>query len=140
MLAYAVDRELGNKLEECEKCVVVGELDYKVDEYNILKPDVAVICNEENDYIIKAPKIVVEVISLSIARRDEVLKKEIYEKEGVKYYILVYQDLYAKVFENKDFHFFKVGDFESEKFRFSFDECEGEIDFKTKKLGVFIKE
>ena len=130
-LAFEIARELGNKLENCKNCLVVGELDYKIDEYNVLRPDVAVICNEESDYILKAPKIVVEVVSPSSAFRDEKIKKEIYEKEGVKYYILIYQNLYAKVFENKDFYFFKVGDFESEVFRFSFDECEGEIDFKN---------
>ena len=110
-LAFEIARELGNKLENCKNCLVVGELDYKIDEYNVLRPDVAVICNEESDYILKAPKIVVEVVSPSSAFRDEKIKKEIYEKEGVKYYILIYQNLYAKVFENKDFHLFKVGDF-----------------------------
>jgi Uma2 family endonuclease len=130
-LASAMIVELSKSIENCKNCLVVGELDYKIDEYNVLRPDVAVICNEESDYILKAPKIVVEVVSPSTAFRDEKIKKEIYEKEGVKYYILIYQNLYAKVFENKDFYFFKVGDFESEVFRFSFDECEGEIDFKN---------
>ena len=131
-LASMMIFELTKNLQECQKCIVVNELDYKVDEYNILKPDVAVICNEENDYIIKAPKIVVEVISPSTARRDEVYKKEIYEKEGVKYYILIYPDnLYAKVFKNIDNKFAKIGDFESEKFKFNFNECEGEVDFEN---------
>ena len=115
MLAYAVARELGNKLEECEKCVVVGELDYKVDEYNILKPDVAVICNEENDYIIKAPKIVVEVISPSTARRDEKTKFQIYQEEGVKYYILIYpNELKAKLYKLENRKYVKEGEFTDE--------------------------
>jgi Uma2 family endonuclease len=58
-----------------------------------LKPDVVLICDEPNDqYITSTPEIVVEIISQSSAKRDEVSKLEIYEREKVPYYIIVYPD------------------------------------------------
>ena len=71
LLATEITRIFGNQLEECDKCFVVMEEDYKVDEYTVLKPDVSVICNQMGDYIIKAPEVIVEVISPSTAKRDE---------------------------------------------------------------------
>jgi Uma2 family endonuclease len=51
-----------------------------------LKPDVVLICDEPNDqYITSTPEIVVEIISQSSAKRDEVFKFEIYEREKVPY-------------------------------------------------------
>ena len=130
-IANMIAFELTKNIQNCQECLVVNELDYLIDEYNVLKPDVAVICNEKNDFITKAPKIVVEVISPSTAKRDEIYKKEIYQKEGVLYYILVYQKLFAKVYKNENDSYKKVADFEDEVFEFEFDGCKGEIDFKN---------
>jgi Uma2 family endonuclease len=114
----------------CEECMVVVEEDYIVNEETVLRPDVAVICNEDNDFITKAPEIVVEVISHSTARIDENEKFKIYEKEGVKFYILAYPDFkVAKVYENRD-GFKKIGDFSNEKINLNA-KCKIEIDFDT---------
>ena len=73
------------------------------------------IYNENNDFITKAPEIIVEIISPSTARIDEKIKFEIYQKEGVKYYILAYPDhLFAKIYKNEN-GFKKIGDFEIEE-------------------------
>ena len=127
-LAYSIARELGNSLN-CEECEVLGEVDYKVNEETILKPDVVMTCNDNGiNYLIKAPEIVFEVISPSTARRDEVYKFKIYEEEGVKFLGLVYpNDLVAKIYKNENGKFQKIGDFTNEKFDFEI--CGIKVDF-----------
>ena len=112
----------------CEKCEVLGEVDYKVNEETILKPDVVMTCNDKGDkYLIKAPEIIFEVISPSTARRDETIKFQIYEEEGVKFLILVYpNDSVAKIYKNEN-GFKKIGDF-SEGI-FDFEMCGVKVDF-----------
>jgi len=120
--------EINKNLVNCDECLVVVEEDYIIDDENILKPDVAMICNENNKFITKAPEIIVEVISPSTARIDEKEKFKIYEKEGVKFYILAYPNhLFAKVYENKD-GFKKIGDFSNETITLNA-ECKIEINF-----------
>jgi len=76
--------------------------DWKLSSNTILKPDVSVVCDDDNpSFITKTPEIIFEVLSPSTAQRDEGLKFKLYEEQGVKYYILVYpEDLVAKVFEH----------------------------------------
>jgi Uma2 family endonuclease len=81
---------LGNQLEECDKCEVLGEEDWVISSDTVLRPDVAVICDEPSDvHITKTPEIVVEILCASTAKKDETYKFEIYEKEAVPYYILI---------------------------------------------------
>ena len=130
MLVSSLLFELYDGLKDCEECDALSELDYIIDSENVVRPDVAVICNEDSDFITKAPKIIAEVISPSTSKRDEKVKFEIYQKEGVRYYILVYpQTLTAKVFRLVDEKYKKEGVFSREKYSFEFDECKVEVDF-----------
>ena len=61
------------------------------------------------------------------ARIDEKIKFKKYEKEGVKYYILAYLHLFAKVYENKD-GFKKIGDFTNKTITLN-SKCKVEINF-----------
>ena len=122
--------EINKNLQECDECLVVVEEDYIINEETILKPDVAMIYNENNKFITKAPEIVVEIISSSTARIDENIKFNIYEKEGVKYYILAYLNyLFAKVYKNEN-GFKKIGDFETEEITLDL-KCKVNINFDT---------
>ncbi len=121
-----------NRLEEkCDICEVLLEEDWKVSEDTVLRPDVAVVCRDDNEnFIAKTPDIVFEIISPSTARKDEGLKFGLYEKEKVAYYVLVYPDtLTAKVWRNGERGFDKAGDFDREIFRFEFDDCHIDFDF-----------
>ncbi len=85
-ILFELKKSIGN---DCKHCMVLIQEDWKINDDTVLRPDVVLICNEPNkNYIIKAPEIVVEVVSPSTARRDEVIKFEIYQKEKVKFYIL----------------------------------------------------
>ena len=131
-LATMIITELHNQLEECTQCEVLGEIDYKVSDDTVLKPDIVLTCGETNEsYLTKAPEIIVEIISKSTAKRDEKYKFEIYEKEKVNYYILVYpDDLRAKVYKLKDSKYDKEGDFLQERYDFEETTCHISLDFE----------
>lgn len=131
-IATVIISELYNQLEECKSCEVLGEIDYKVSDDTILKPDIALTCGETNErYLTKAPEIIVEIISKSTAKRDEKYKFEIYEKEKVKYYILVYpNDLRAKIYKLKGSKYDKEGDFLLESYDFEETTCKVSLDFE----------
>jgi len=130
-LATEIIYNLREQLEECFKCRVLAEIDYKVSDDTILKPDIVLTCGETNEsYLTIAPEIVVEIISKSTAKRDEKYKFEIYEKEKVKYYILIYpNDLRAKVYKIEGSKYDKQGDFLQESYHFEETTCGISLDF-----------
>jgi len=132
-IAGEITFELVSSVRKCRDCLVVVQQDWKIDEMTVLKPDISLICNETNlAHISKSPLIVVEVISKSTAIRDEKYKFEIYKKEGVKYYILVYpNELIAKVYKLQEGQYIKVGDFSLETYEFDDLICKASIDFKS---------
>jgi Uma2 family endonuclease len=125
--------ELSQSALECEKCMVVGEMDWKINDETILRPDILLVCNERNEaYISKTPEIVVEVISPSTARRDEKFKFEIYENEKVLYYVMIYpSDCKAKIYKLKNGKFDKEGDFFKEAYTFEDASCGAKVDFEN---------
>ena len=131
-LAVMMSRYLSEAIDDCPKCEVLSEFDYKLSNDTILKPDVVLLCNETNEnYLTKAPEIVVEIISKSTALNDEVYKYNLYESEKVKYYILIYpNDLVAKIYKLKGDEFVKEGDFSEEEYIFEDTQCKVNLDFK----------
>jgi len=131
-LATEIIYNLREQLDQCNRCEVLGEIDYKVSDDTILKPDIVLTCGETSEsYLTKAPEIIVEIISKSTARRDEKYKFEIYEKEKVKYYIIVYpNDLRAKIYKLKNSRYDKEGDFLLENYDFEDTTCGVSLDFE----------
>ena len=123
--------ELKSTIDECERCLVLAEADWKLSDDTVLRPDVVLICDESHDaYITKAPEIIIEVISKSTAKRDETYKFNTYEKEKVKYYVIVYpDDLRAKVYKLQDAKYDKQGDFSKESYEFEETTCKTSINF-----------
>lgn len=130
-IAAAMIRELSNNIENCDKCLVLGEADWKLSNETVLRPDVVLICDETHEaYMTKSPEIIIEIISKSTAKRDENYKFDIYEKEKVKYYIIIYpDDLKAKVYKIEDSKYDKQGDFSLESYEFEETLCKVSIDF-----------
>ncbi len=116
--------------EKCpEECQVFTDLDWIISNDTVVRPDVVVICDKIEDYIKTTPEVVFEVVSKATAQKDEHLKFEIYEAEGVTYYVLVYPDLRkARVFRLEGDSYKKLADCTKERFPFS-SRCEFEIDF-----------
>ena len=117
--------------EECSGCEILYEMDWKVSEETLLRPDIVLACEDENEaYLSKAPNIIVEILSPSTAKKDETIKFDIYEREGVQYYILVYPyDLKAKVYSLKDGRYVKVRDFTHEELTFDDITCSISLNF-----------
>ncbi len=122
--------QVNSSLEGCEDCVVVSELDYIVSSDTVLRPDISVLCEPVEDYIKTAPTLIIEVVSDSTAERDEGVKKRIYRREGVPYYILVYPELrVARVYKNSERAFIKLRDVSNDKLELDIGECNLNIDF-----------
>jgi len=132
MIANMMAFELTKAIENCEECIVASEVDYKISDNTILRPDVVLTCREDNEaYLTKAPQIIVEIISKSTAKRDETYKFDIYEAEKVKYYIIVYpDDLVAKVYKLDGKKYDKQGDFTKESYEFEETICKVNVDFE----------
>jgi len=86
--------EFRKELENCpDRCFVYAELDWVISEDTVLRPDLSLVCKEIKEYIKETPFLVVEVVSKSTAKKDEILKFKIYEREKAPYYILVYPEI-----------------------------------------------
>jgi Uma2 family endonuclease len=119
-----------NQLSKCDKCEAFVELDWYCLDDSVVRPDVLVACHHEGEKLTKTPELIVEIVSASSAQRDENLKFELYQKEAVKNYILVYPELKkAKVYRWVDGQYQKVGDFFQETCDFSILNCGVKLDF-----------
>ncbi|MDB5197636.1 MAG: hypothetical protein JWP88_2007 [Flaviaesturariibacter sp.] len=74
----------------CKSCRVYPDMDFKIANDTILVPDILIVCGEINSKILDfAPALIVEILSPSTALRDRNTKYQLYEREGVKYYLIV---------------------------------------------------
>ena len=124
--------QLVESLKECPSCKALLPIDWKISEDTIVQPDNLVICHKplKNEYLTKAPAIIFEILSKSTANKDLNLKYEIYEKEGVKYYIIVEpKEKIAKVYRLENGRYIKVIDAHSESVVFKLDKCNFSFDF-----------
>ena len=92
--------------------LVSAPMDVKLDDGNILQPDILYISPERKTDLIKdcvegAPDLVIEILSPSNAYYDLRQKKDIYEKHGVKEYIII-----DPVQENADVYMLKEGSYQ----------------------------
>ncbi len=126
----SITRQLGERLDACEQCEVLYEIDWYISADTVVRPDVLVICYEPEEKITKAPELIFEVISPSTARRDEQLKFELYQREGVRHYVLVYpEQKTARVYTLDGGAYRKVGDFINESTSFTLPDCQFDFDF-----------
>ncbi|BDY12667.1 Uma2 family endonuclease [Hydrogenimonas cancrithermarum] len=132
-LSLQIAMQLYRKIEEsgCEDCKVFQDVDYEVSEDTVVRPDVLLICKPVGEVVNKVPEIIFEIISPATGRRDETIKFELYQKEGVGYYVLVYPDgQVAKVYRcNELGKYVKVGDFDNETIEFETKKCRFDFDF-----------
>ncbi len=131
-ISNKIARYLGEALQECETCQALLPVDWKIDENTVVEPDNLIICHTPHHeaYLTKAPKVIFEILSKSTAAVDKNLKYELYEKEGVNYYIIVDpNESIAKVYELKEGRYIKLCDAHEESVDFELDECSFTFDF-----------
>ena len=135
-ISSKIARYLDQAVSNCEHCQSLLPVDWKISEETIVQPDNLVICHkpQHEAYITKAPVIIFEILSKSSAAKDKHLKYELYEQEGVKYYIIVNpNDTIAKIYELKSGKYIKVDDAYDETITFKIDKCEA-IHFDFSKI------
>jgi len=125
-----IARQLDEKLDNCPKCQALFEIDWEVANDTVVKPDTLVICYEPDEKITKKPEIIFEIASKSTIKRDETIKYELYQQEGVEFYVIVYpKKQVAKVYKLHEGRYIKAGDFSDESYDFELDNCTIEFDF-----------
>lgn len=74
----------------------IAPTDIIFDEYNVVQPDVFVVCDKSkvtDNNIQGAPDLIIEVLSPATELKDKREKKNLYERFGVKEYIMVHPEL-----------------------------------------------
>ncbi len=131
-ISNRIARYLEESLQDCEACQALLPVDWKIDDSTVVQPDNLIICHTPTNeaYIKKAPKVIFEILSKSTAVVDKNLKYELYEKEGVSYYIIVDpNESIAKVYELKDGRYIKLCDAYEDSVDFDLNECAFTFDF-----------
>ena len=77
----------------CKKCNAYDPLDYKIADDTIVQPDILIVCGEiTKKYLDFPPDLIVEILSPATALKDRHTKYELYQQQGVKYYLIVDTD------------------------------------------------
>lgn len=132
LISSNIIRYLGNLLKKCEKCRVIMPVDWQISEDTVVQPDVLVVCGEDIgvEKLTVVPVIVFEVISPSTERKDKVLKYQLYENAGVKYYCIVEPDTSSVlVFELNRDEYSRTGKFTEGGIPFDLGPCRINVDF-----------
>lgn len=135
-----INRKLINAISEslksCNTCEAFMPIDWKINEDTVVQPDVSVICNlnEEGKFITQAPKIIFEILSPSTAKKDQNIKFDLYESNGVKYYVIVNPlKKVVEIFELTNGKYQKIKETSEEAFSFDLQneaECSFSLNFK----------
>lgn len=130
-VVFNIARELDENLN-CQSCeVYISPVDWKIDENNVVQPDVAIFCETPVfQFFTNTPLLIVEVLSKSTAKKDVTVKYELYQKNGVKYYIMVAPDSEVAdifVLEDGEYKFLKKA--VDEVLTFEWESCSTKIDF-----------
>ena len=108
-------------------CMLFSELDWKINEETVVRPDFMVICGQVGEIVLEFPPVlIIEVLSPSNLKTDRVIKFDLYRENGVKYYLMVdcLKDQ-VEVYELIDNYYKQV-----EKSKFKLDKtCEIDFDF-----------
>ncbi len=122
--------QLSDGLKQCTECEALSEIDWYVSDDTVVRPDIIVACGILSERVTKTPALIVEVISPSTAGRDELLKFELYQREGVEWYILVYPGVEkAKVYRLVEGQYLKEADYNKETVEFDIGICSVSIGF-----------
>ena len=78
--------------EAC-RAVVLTEIDWIVSRDTVVRPDLVVVCGGVPErHVESPPAVVVEVLSTATRDRDRSIKKDLYLREGVAWYVMIDPD------------------------------------------------
>lgn len=131
-IATSLSGEFYSQLKQCELCNVYQQLDYKIAEDTVVQPDIIIACGNMQDkkFVDFPPSLVVEVLSPSTALKDRHIKYPIYERQGVKYFLIISPEKeVVEIYELTDGEYDLKFKGHSTIFDFDFDNCSARIDF-----------
>lgn len=71
-------------------CTVVTELDWQIGDATVVRPDVSVLCEgHPGQFISYPPTVIAEILSPSTEHKDRTAKRDLYEQQGVRFYLLI---------------------------------------------------
>lgn len=119
-------------LKACKNiCKVYQPLDFKVKDDTILQPDMLVVCGPIiKKFLDFPPALVAEILSPSTDLKDRHTKFEIYQSEGVQYFLIISCDIESvEIYELKN-GLYELKDSGREvEFNFQFEDCKVSIRF-----------
>ena len=123
--------ELKSQLKKCKNCKSVLAVDWIVSDDTVVCPDNSVVCSEfKTNFIKSTPKVIFEILSPSTKRVDRNRKYNLYQEEGVEYYVMVEpKGNFAEVYRLENGFYKLKGEFTDESFIFEFDGCQVELSF-----------
>lgn len=119
-------------LRSCKNnCRVHQPIDYKITDDTILEPDMLVVCGQiQKKYLDFTPSLVAEILSPSTALKDRHTKFEIYQSQGVPYYLIIScEDESVEIYKlvNDEYQLQSKG--REVEYTFQFDGCDVTINF-----------
>ncbi len=123
---------LENALKKsCKKCKVFSPIDWKIDEHTVVQPDLLIVCKKiEKKYLDFSPILVVEILSPSTASKDRNEKKELYQSQKVKYYLIIDSQFFKIEIYELINHQYQPVALNPSNHLFTFeDECKADVDF-----------
>ncbi len=130
-LSMGLARLLDEALDPCPHCRALFETDIYFSSDTVVRPDLLIICHTpEGEFITRAPDLVVEIISPRRARHDEHTKFQLYQSEGVAYYLIAYPDeRKIKAWQLIDGNYRKIGDFHDQSLDLTLNGCPVTLNF-----------
>jgi len=125
--------ELNEKLKGCTNCTSVLATDWIISNDTTVCPDNFIVCdmNENDKFITKTPSIIFEVLSPATKKKDRTTKYELYQEQGIKYYILVEPTgNFTEVYELIDGRYKLQGEIKDSSFNFTLENCKFDFNFK----------
>jgi Uma2 family endonuclease len=119
-------------LESCPDCETFLPLNYRINDFTILHPDMVIVCDEpaKGLYLENKPSLVAEVISPSTVKVDRNRKLKLYAAAEIKYYLIADPDKeFIEVWELQGENYKLIGKFHEGSFTFDFDKCKIPFDF-----------
>lgn len=125
--------ELKEKLKNCKNCKAILAVDWIISDDTTVCPDNTIVCNKKNtNFIQTVPEVIFEVLSPSTKKKDRTVKYNIFQEQGVKYYILVEpKGDFAEVYKLINGYYKLEGEFTQEQYLFEFNNCKINFDFNN---------
>ena len=88
ILASQILNTMLNSKDSCKDCTVLQDIDWLIADDTVMCPDISIVCDHKTNYITTIPVLLIEIVSPTSGLRDRIVKYDMYQGQGVKYYII----------------------------------------------------